>query len=205
MKLKLITTSSLILLVLPCSIIGSAIELNRSTELPPIETFCMEPFRLEYPAYWVPAAKPPPSINMSCRAKKGCRFATSLPAEITHTKTKNCPPEIARLLAEKAADRHKNSLPLTFSQQWKWEYQFNLAQFQMIEYNLSARGGSWENCWEAIINQTEGSGTFTWLPLTCSNNQITENNSRQKTNIDVKTFSSMRIRDGYPKKRKMQN
>jgi hypothetical protein len=124
---------------------------------------------------------------------------------VDHTKTKFCPIELGRLLAEHAARYHEESLPLTIFNGWQWEYSYSLSQFELVTYDLPQRGGCWENSWEAILTQTVGSADFQWLKLLPSRESAAEpNSSGRRSHIEVKTFNAMRTRNGYPKKRQLQ-
>ena len=173
-------------------------------ELPAIETVLLEPIELENTDIWVPAAKIGPLINRSCRAKENCSYSFLLPASVHHTKTRDCPEEVARLLAEYAAVYHEKTLPLTIFNGWQWEYYYSLCQFESAAYDLPRRGGCWENSWEAILTLSAGSADFQRVHVAPSGNFPGKpDNSKQKSNIEVKTFSSMRMRDGYPKERQL--
>ena len=177
---------------------------SNSSQLPPIETFLLEPIKLESVSVWVPAAKTGPLINRSCRPKKNCLYSCVLPASVHHTKTERCPKEVAGLLAEYTACYHEQSLPLTIFNGWQWEYSYSLCQFETVTYDLPERGGCWENSWEAILTQSTGSADFQWFQLSPSNEFVGKlSSSKPKSSIEVRTFDSMRTRDGYPKKRQL--
>lgn len=199
-----------VIIVLILSIIVMADE-NRTVsnylQLPPIETLILEPIEIENFSIWVPAAKTGPIINRSCRIKDDCSFICGLSATVNHEKTKLCAEELARLLAEHTACYHEKNLPLTIFNGWQWEYSYSLNQFDSVNYDLAERGGSWENCWEAILNSSMGFANSRWIQVPSLDN-ITpifdKNENRHETNIEVKTFSYMRTRDGYPKIRKLE-
>jgi len=171
-------------------------------QLPPMETFVLEPFELENVSVWIPAVKTGPLINESCRPEKNCSFSCMLPANVHHTKTELCPEGVARLLAEYAAFYHEQSVPLTIFNGWQWEYSYGLWQFESVTYDLPERGGSWENLWEAVLTKTTGSADFQWFLVFPSGGLADKSDSnKQKSHIDVTTFNSIRTRDGYPKKR----
>lgn len=173
-------------------------------QLPPIETFLLEPVELENISLWVPAGKTGPLINRSCRPKKDCSYSCVLPASVHHTKTEVCPEEVARLLAEYAACYHEESLPLTIFNGWQWEYSYSLCQFETVAYDLPERGGCWEGSWEAILIQSIGSVDFQWVEVSSLDKSLRKSDEMgEKTHIEVRTFNSMRTRDGYPKKRKL--
>jgi hypothetical protein len=171
-------------------------------QLPPLETFCLKPIEIENVSIWVPAAKCPPMVNRACMAEENCTYSSVLPATVEHTKTPLCPEHAARLLAEHTASYHGRSLPLTIFNGWQWEYTFSLCQFETTTYDLTPRGGSWENSLEAILTYTSGTDGCYWLEL--STGEASEDETvgdEQRSDIYVRTFSSMRTRDGYPKKR----
>jgi len=175
-----------------------------SHQLLPIETFLLEPIELENISIWVPAGKTGPLINRSCRPKTNCSYSCVLPATVHHTKTELCPKDVARLLAEYTACYHERSLPLTIFNGWQWEYSYSLCQFESVTYDLPQRGGCWENSWEAILTQSTGSADFEWLQVFPLGKFVGESDgNKQKSRIEVKTFNSMRTRDGYPKKRQL--
>jgi len=170
--------------------------------LPAIETFCIKPVELENVSIWVPAAKSVPVINRSCMARTSGRFSSVLPATIEHTKTQVCPDQVARLLAEHTASYHEDSLPLTIFNGWQWEYTFSLCGFESVSYEVPGGGGCWENSFEAILTQSCGVSSFVWVRIPSDGTPVrshTEDNAGSQ--IDVRTFSSMRTRDGYPKQR----
>jgi len=171
-------------------------------QLPPLETFCLKPIELENVSIWVPATKCPPKINRACMAKENCTYLSVLPATVEHTKTPLCPEEAARLLAEHTASYHERNLPLTIFNGWQWEYTFSLCQFETTTYDLTPRGGSWEHSLEAILTYTSGTVGCYWLELsTCEASEEETAGDEQRSDIDVRTFSFVRTRDGYPKKR----
>ena|GEM_PF-3416442 len=203
---KLAITFSIPLLV--CLGIAAAKEdkaASNSLELPPLETFILEPVQLENISVWVPAGKIGPTINRSCRPKEDCSYTCVLPASVEHEKNNSCPEEAARLLAEHTACFHEESLPLTIFNGWRWEYTYSLSQFESGVYALPSRGGCWENSWEAVLTESVGSMGMQRLRITSSAELAGEaTQSDVQTSIQVKTFDSMRTRDGYPKERKLQ-
>ena len=204
--MKVRITIPTVLVCLICSVIYSAeqeADPSETAKLAPIETFCIEPVEIENISIWVPAAKAVPVINYACRAKRGCTYSSVLPATVHHTKERSCPEPVARLLAEQTAVYHRKSLPLTIFNGWQWEYSFSLCQYDSKAYDLPGRGGCWESSWEAILTESCGCSTFRWLSLGTSETakNYTARNE-DKSNIVVKTFSSMRVRDGYPKERR---
>lgn len=172
--------------------------------LPPLETFLLEPITIESVSFWVPADKTGPVINRSCRPKQNCSFSSVLPATVLHTKSEPCPEEVARLLAEYTARYHEQSLPLTIFNGWQWEYSYSLYQFESVTYDLPQRGGCWEDSWEAILTESMGSARFRWLQIPPSDKAAGKRDGdAQGSRIEVKTFHSMRTRDGYPKERQL--
>ena len=145
-----------------------------SQSLPPLETFLLEPIEVENVSAWVPAGNSGPLINRSCQPKRNCSFSCVLPATVRHTKTEFSPKEVARLLAERTAHYHEQSLPLTIFNGWQWEYSYSLCQFESVTYNLPQRGGCWEDCWEAILTQSTGSANSSFR-------QVCRHTGRQKT------------------------
>jgi hypothetical protein len=175
---------------------------SHSQQLPPVETFLLEPMELENIRIWVPAAKTGPLINRSCRPMTDCLYSCVLPATVHHTKTEPCPADLARLLAEYTAHYYEQTLPLTIFDGWRWEFSYSLCQYDSGTYDLPERGGCWENCWEAILTQSTGSADSQWVQIFPSG-EFAVNKSNQKSSIEVKAFDCMRTRDGYPKKRKL--
>ncbi len=200
MAYKLFTLSSA-LLFLFCDV-GLPGPNQPVMNLPALETFCIKPVELENVGIWVPAAKSVPMINRSCMARTNCSFSSVLPATIEHTKAQSCPEQVARLLAEHTAPYHEDSLPLTIFNGWQWEYTFSLCRFESVSYELPGGGGCWESSWEAILTQSCGVSSFVWVRVPSEGTPArshTEDNAGSQ--IDVRTFSSMRTRDGYPKER----
>lgn len=174
------------------------------SKLPPIETFIIEPITIARVDMWVPAAKTGLLINRSCQPKLGNLFSSILPASVEHTKTDSCPDELARLLAEHISSYHEKSLPLTIFNGWQWEYSYSLSQFEEVSYDLSQRGGSWENCWEAILSGSTGYTNTEWIRFpNIDDTRIQLHSDMPQTKINVHTFNYMRTRDGYPKIRQL--
>lgn len=173
-------------------------------DLPAIETFVTEPTVIENVSIWVPAARSGPLINHSCRIKENLAFSSVLPAVVKHRKTDHCPDQIARILAELTGFYHSKSLPLTIFNGWQWEYTYSVCQYESVSYDLAPRGGCWENGWEAILNLSCGASRMQVLELESLENFNTHKAAPSESIIEVKTFSSMRTRDGYPKERQLQ-
>ena len=172
-------------------------------ELPAIETVVMEPVVIENISIWVPAAKSGPFINRSCRAKENLAFSSVLPASVKHQKTDHCPDQAARILAELTSFYHSQSLPLTIFNGWQWEYTYSLCQFESVSYDLGRRGGCWENCWEATLNLSRGTSRLQWLEVKSFEKFSRSKSPPSDSIIEVKTFSLMRTRNGYPKDRQL--
>jgi hypothetical protein len=167
------------------------------SQLPPMETLLIEPIELENISVWVPGAKVGPEI-------KGYSHSALLLATVDHTKREPCPEEVARLLAEHTAGYHAGRLPLTILEGWRWEYSYSVSQFKLASYDLPERGGSWENCWEAVLNESAGSIAAEWVHIYDSSDQTTKpEDCGLKSKIEIRTFSAMRTRNGYPKERKL--
>jgi hypothetical protein len=176
-----------------------------SQQLPPMETFLLEPIKVENASAWIPAVNSGLVINRSCQPKRNCLFSCVLPAAVHHTKTEFCPSEVARLLAEQTACYHEQNLPLTIFNGWQWEFSYSLCQFESVTYDLPRRGGCWEGCWEAILTQSIGSADFQWIQVLPSGKPVgTQTSKRQGSRIEIKTFNSIRTRNGYPKERQLQ-
>lgn len=183
----------------------TALSTTLQQELLPLETFIIEPIELEQVSIWVPADKSEPAINRSCRVRGNCQYTCNLPAQINHTKSNDCSGPIGRILAEFTWPYHKGSLPLTIFNGWQWEYYYSFSQFENVRYDLPPRGGSWENCLEAVLSQSNGNVGGTWLRAG-SNGKIldTAQVARPESNIEITSFSSIRTRHGYPKERILQ-
>jgi hypothetical protein len=206
MRLELICVSCLVLCAISIGIIPAddAPTASGLSQLPPMETLLLETIELENASIWVPAAKAGPEINRACRMRTGYSHSALLPATVDHTKTESCPDEAARLLAEHTAGCHAGRLPLTILEGWRWEYSYSLSQFKSASFELPRRGGSWENCWEAVLNESAGSIAAKWVHICDSNESTTKSeNDKPKSNIEIRTFSAMRTRDGYPKERQL--
>lgn len=172
-------------------------------DLPAIETFVTEPTVIENVSVWVPAARSGPFINRSCRIKANLAFSSILPAAVKHQKTGNCPDPIARILAELTSFYHAQSLPLTIFNGWKWEYTYSMCQYESVSYDLPQRGGCWENGWETIMNLSCGTSRIQVLELESLEKFTVKKTLPAESIIEIKTFSSMRTRDGYPKNRQL--
>jgi hypothetical protein len=198
MRHKITKSVSIILIII------TVVSLAEDKKLPHIETFVIEPIELEHINIWVPAAKVGPVINNSCRTKEDCSFSCQLPATVSHTKTELCPDALARLLAEYTSRYHEKSLPLTIFNGWQWEYSFGMSQFDSVTYELPLRGGCWENSWEAVLTQTTGSVRARLLQITQTNEPVDIlSDGGRISQIEVRTFNSMRTRNGYPKERQL--
>jgi hypothetical protein len=195
-------------LLVPCAICVGIIPADDARtasglpKVPAVETLLLEPIDLENICIWVPGVKIGPEINQACLTRTGYSRSAVLPAIVDHTKTESCPEEVARLLAEHTAGYYEGSLPLTILGGWCWEYSYSLCQFESSSFDLHRKGGSWENCWEAILNESAGSIAAKWVHICDSNDWTTKSeNGKPRSNIEIRTFSAMRTRDGYPKER----
>lgn len=169
-------------------------------KLPPIETVILGPVDLENISIWIPAAKKGPVINRACQPKK-CIYSSRLPTDVNHTRGENCPEDAARILAEYTAVYHEKSLPLTIFNGWQWEYSYNLCQFDSLEYELPERGGCWETSLEAILILSVGSIDIRYIDISACGDFVYKHlDEKGKSDIEVRTFSTVRTRDGYPKK-----
>ena len=173
-------------------------------DLPPVETFILQPICIDSISAWVPADKSGPNINHGCQPQKNCVYSCLLPAGVQHTKTENCPDAVARLLAEHAWRHHEQTLPLTIFNGWQWEYSYSLCQFESVFYDLDARGGSWESSLEAVLTRTLGTIVGQWVPVTAGvRSGAASRPHALESRIEISAFHSMRTRDGYPKKRQL--
>jgi hypothetical protein len=127
-----------------------------------------------------------------------------LSAAVEHTKAECCPEGLARVLAEYTAGYHQQSLPLTILGTWRWEYSYSPCQFDSVWFDLRKRGGSWEGSWEAVLSQSVGSIDLQWEQIWAAGNlgSVSDDNKAQ-SHIETRNFSAMRMRDGYPKERKL--
>jgi len=170
-------------------------------DLPPLETFVLEPMEFEHLAIWIPADKTGPTINRSCTTRTHCQYSCALPGTVEHSKSAPCPAPQARLLAELAAPLHQGRLPLTIFNGWQWEYRYSLSQFKASTYDLRHGGGSWENCLEAVLHQTNGTASSQWMRIDSNGNMQNDRVCDWQSQIDVTTYSEIRTRHGYPKVR----
>jgi len=177
-------------------------EADQGIYLPSIETFFAEPIELENISIWVPAVKEGPLINWSCMAKRNHSYSCVLAANVSHRRTTSCPEDLARLLAEYTAVYYEDSMPLTIFNGWQWEYSYSMCAFDSAVYSLHSRGGSWEYSSEAILTESAGSARADWMNVVASDKYEFElAGDEMKSDIEVRIFSSMRTRDGYPKER----
>ncbi|KPJ65430.1 MAG: hypothetical protein AMJ43_10720, partial [Coxiella sp. DG_40] len=70
-------------------------------------------------------------------------------------------------------------------------------------YDLARRGGCWENCWEAILNLSCGFSRLKWLVADSPDKFGVKQLESVHSTIETKTLSSMKTRDGYPKRRQL--
>jgi hypothetical protein len=170
--------------------------------LPLAETFVVEPVAVENISLWVPVAVKGPFINNSCLRKNyDCSF--SLPAIVKHQKTENCPQQTAMILAQETSFYHSDYIPLTVFNGWQWECVPNISKYNSVNYSLPPRGGSWQCSWAAIMNLSCGCVKLQQIEISSPYNFTINNNLLLESTIEVKTFSSLRIRNGYPKKRQL--
>ena len=174
-----------------------------SPALPALETFVTEPVDIENICIWIPAAKSGPFLNRSCHIQGNQVASFYLPASVKHQKTEDCPLQTARILAELTSFYHSQSLPLTIFNGWQWENTYNVCQHESISYNLAQRGGCWENSWEAILNLSCGLILLKQVDIESSEIFTIHKTISSESIIEVKTFSSLRTRDGYPKERQL--
>jgi hypothetical protein len=168
-----------------------------------IETLVTEPTVIENISIWVPAARSGPFINHSCTIKENQTFASALPVSVRHQKTDLCPAQIARILAELTSFYHSQSLPLAIFNGWQWEYTYSMCQYESVSYNLAQRGGCWENSWDVILNLSYGTSRIQVIKLESMEKFNVKKILPAESKIEVKTFSSMRTRNGYPKERQL--
>jgi len=170
------------------------------SRLPPIETFVLEPIQLETLDMWVAACKSEPVINRSCRPKTDCSYACLLHGRVDHSKTESCPDGAARLAAEYAARYHRQTMPLTILNGWQWDTTCDLGLLESVTYDLRGRGWCWEGSWEALMRQTAGSLNYRWV---CLGSAVNASEITQGSTINAISFSCLRARNGYPRKRQL--
>lgn len=193
-----------LIILVTIALADDELESSISKQLPPLETLIIEPIELEHISVWVPAAKAGPFINSSCMSKTNCLYSCVLPATVNHTKTEFCPDGVAKLLAQYAAHYHEQTLPLTIFNGWQWECSYSLSQFETVAYDLPERTGCWEGSWEAVLIQSLGFVEAQWLQVSPSDNVTNiSDGDNQKSRIEIRTFDSLRIRNGYPKERQL--
>ena len=78
-----------------------------------------------------------------------------------------------------------------------------MCQYESANYDLAERGGCWENGWEAILNLSCGAIQMQQLDVESPEKFSIHKAAPSESIIEVKTFSSMRTRDGYPKERQL--
>jgi len=171
---------------------------------PALETFVIAPIEIATVQVWVPVDKVGPVINRACRDRCGNQYKCLIPASVNHEKTKACISGVGRILAEYVWPLYEASLPLTIFNGWKWEFPYNLSQFEAFEFDLPKRGGSWENSLEAILSETQGSIRGMWVGSDGRAVGAASGDDRWESTLGVRTFSSTRIRYGYPKVRKLR-
>ena len=201
---RLFVTSLLFIVVTVLAQDSNSSQPQTHPSLPPLETFVMEPMRLEHLAIWIPADKTGPTINRSCRTRTDCQYTCALSGNVEHSKSDSCPAPLARLLAEFTAPLNQDRLPLTIFNGWQWEYRYSLSQFEAFAYDLRYHGGSWENCLEAILHQTSGDVYGQWLRIGDDGNVQDDGACDWQSQIDITTYSAIRTRHGYPKIRLLE-
>ncbi len=169
-----------------------------------IETLIIEPVQIEMFYGWVLADKVGPTINWSCQLV-GQTYTNSLVSEVDHRKQETCPEIVAAGLAEFAALSYEEDLPLTIFNGWQWEYTYDLSQFKAASFTLDRRGGMWESAWEAIVRFTHATQNGYWEKLDRKPISSSEGGTEAlcQSSIDIRTFQSTRIRNGYPKQGKL--
>jgi len=173
-------------------------------KLPPIETMIAEPIAFENVNLWVIADKQGPIINRSCQMRNNCLSSIELKSYIEHTKKDKCSPSVALELARYCHFYHQNDIPLTIIGNWQWKCDDALSQFDTTGYDLPARGGSWQTCMEAVKTITSASSQIEWIDILDNEDFIRKDNSQlQRSDIEIRIFSEMRTRDGYPEERKL--
>jgi len=151
---------------------------------------------------WVPAKRAGPFINRACKNKFDCIYTFGLPSGVTHRKGDGCPEGIGRILASYSVSYCHQDIPLVLTDNWKWDYSYSESGYKSAIYDLNRRGGGWEGSWEAILNLGVGDFGYEWFSVLPSGRLKSEGKERAESCIEIKTFSSVRLRDGYPKKRK---
>ena len=183
-------------IILLCLLFGGQVcmadEKDKVSDTLPL--YIIEPVTCHSIEIWVPAIKQGPVINRSCRPRKNCVFDTGLQSTVLHEKDSLCPEYLARFLAEYSHAMFRRVLPLTIEGGWQWKNFSCLEERDCGKYDLEALGGSWENSWEAVLSLGQAGINSGWLD---------EFEEVQMSSVNVEMFFDMRIRDGYPKKRKL--
>jgi len=172
------------------------------SDFPGMETILTEPADLTSLSIWVPAKRAGPFINRACKNKFDCIYTFGLPSGVTHRKGDGCPEGIGRILASYSFSYCHQDIPLVLTDNWKWDYSYSESGYKSAIYDLNRRGGGWEGSWEAILNLGVGDFGYEWFSVLPSGRLKSEGKERAESCIEIKTFSSVRLRDGYPKKRK---
>ena len=160
-----------------------------------VTTLITQPMQIRTQTLLVPAAKFGPEINQSCQLRSNQTFSCSMPAEVAHEKNEQCPNSIARLLAIKLNRRQKNSIPLTISNAWQWQFLFPIDQSQTFAYELASHGGAWEISLESLMTLTNAEITAKWQNI---DNRPDNSDPTYTSSVETKHFSSLRPRYGYP-------
>jgi hypothetical protein len=167
----------------------------------PVETLVLKPMNLTTLSIRVPAAVAGPELNWSCRPLKNCSYSCSVPAFVIHEKDHECGDGVARLLAEYAATFCEEKVPLTIFTGWKWDFFYEMCDFNSIAYEVPGHS-SWEAGFQTIFTQIAGHLRYEWLTIPWAENTATSTNrSLAQSTIEVTTYTSLGIRDGYPKTR----
>ncbi len=172
--------------------------------IPAIETIIIDPIEMETAEIWAPIAKAGPFINEGCDPQLNCTFTFAAPPKLRHTRDPNCPPGLARVLAEYTAAASHSDLPLTIFNGWQWECLYALGPHQAAAYDLIGEGGWWECAWEGKMRIVCSSSALKTIRIS-EDGAISppEEESAPTSSIELITFSDIRTRDGYPKEKKL--
>jgi len=169
--------------------------------LPAMETILTEPVDLTRLSVWVPAKRAGPFINRACRDTHNHICIFGLPSGVIHRKGDGCPAGVGRILARYSFSYCHQDIPLVLTDNWKWDYNYSESGYKSAIYDLNKRGGSWECSWEAILNIGVGNFGYECFSIFPSGRLESQGRERTESRIEIKTFSSVRLRDGYPKQR----
>ena len=181
---------------------GSNLEGENAVDQIEIETLITEPIKVENMSMWVLINKTGPIVYRgTCRLRgKNQHYTCNLPGpEVKHTKNPDCSEADARFLAEYVSLFYED-LPFTIFNGWKWKI-LPWDDYEKNIFDLEPQGGSWQNAWEGILTQSLGQIESQWL--TATENDPNQKKVSDKTGlIEIRNFTSMRTRDGYPNQRK---